>query len=58
MNKIVLLLILLTVSCDKNIGILFDVSGSMENSFNSLEYFCPLIDRQKYFIYALTLVNN
>ena len=36
MNKIVLLLILLTVSCDKNIGILFDVSGSMENSFNSL----------------------
>ena len=36
MNKIILLLILLTVSCDKNIGILFDVSGSMENSFDSL----------------------
>ena len=36
MNKIILLLILSTVSCDKNIGILFDVSGSMENSFDSL----------------------
>ena len=36
MNKIILLLILLTVSCDKNIGILFDVSGSMKYSFDSL----------------------
>lgn len=36
MNKIVLILIVWTVSCDKNIGILFDVSGSMKDSFDSL----------------------
>ena len=36
MNKIVLILIVWTVSCDKNIGILFDVSGSMKDSFDGL----------------------
>ena len=52
--------------CDKEKGvsnnkgytwlILFD--GTNIKSFNSLEVFWPLIDRQKDFIYALTLVNN
>ena len=36
--------------------ILFD--GTNLKSFNILEYFWPLIDRQKDFIYVLTLVNN
>jgi hypothetical protein len=52
--------------CDKEKGvsnnkgytwlILFD--GTNTKSFNVLEYFWPLIDRQKDFIYVLTLVNN
>ena len=52
--------------CDKEKGvsnnkgytwlILFD--GTNTKSLNTLEYFWPLIDRQKDFIYALTLVNN
>ena len=36
MNKIIVILMLLFISCDKNIGILFDVSGSMKDSFDSL----------------------
>jgi len=35
MKIIVPLFMLLLVSCDKNIGILFDVSGSMKESFDS-----------------------
>ena len=36
--------------------ILLDATNS--KSLNALEYFWPLIDRQKDFIYALSLVNN
>ena len=52
--------------CDKEKGVsnnkgytwllLFD--GTNTKSLNALECFWPLIDRQKDFIYALTLVNN
>ena len=36
--------------------ILFD--GTNLKSYNALEYFWPLIDKKKDFIYALTIINN
>ena len=52
--------------CDKEKGVsnnkgytwLLIFDGTNTKSLNALEYFWPLIDRQKDFIYALTLVNN
>ena len=52
--------------CDKEKGVsnnkgytwLILLDGTNTKSLNALEYFWPLIDRQKDFIYALTLVNN
>ena len=52
--------------CDKEKGVsnnkgytwLILLDGTNSKSLNALEYFWPLIDRQKDFIYALTLVNN
>ena len=52
--------------CDKEKGVsnnkgytwLLLLDGTNTKSLNVLEYFWPLIDRQKDFIYVLTLVNN
>ena len=52
--------------CDKEKGVsnnkgytwLILLDGTNTKSLNVLEYFWPLIDRQKDFIYVLTLVNN
>ena len=52
--------------CDKEKGVsnnkgynwLILLDGTNTKSLNALEYFWPLIDRQKDFIYALSLVNN
>lgn len=35
MKNLVFFYVILIISCDKNIGILFDVSGSMEDEFKS-----------------------
>ena len=35
MKNLVFFYVILIISCDKNIGILFDVSGSMEDEFQS-----------------------
>ena len=46
------------VSNNKGYTWLILLDGTNSKSINALEYFWPLIDRQKDFIYALTLVNN
>ena len=52
--------------CDKEKGVsnnqgynwLILLDGTNTKSLNALDYFWPLIDKQKDFIYALSLVNN